>query len=246
MNLEQIANTKGKQTPKFDQVTIDGKEGTLWYTKTAGEKDEEGRYPRIELSKPFSCIFLIKRTRLIKTGPKGIEGFTDEYADANEVVKYYVRDRISGALEQKDEAPAQELRDRYELKTEVIQYVRHKGTIMRLRAKGLSIAPNDAKNGYFDYIFGLGEGENIWTFATNINTTQTTTDNGTFYRMTFAKGDALTEKQIENVEDQMRDLYAKLTNYEATKNITEDKHTEIKALKADYPQEDINPDDIPF
>lgn len=241
MNIEDMTGQKSAaKLVKFDQVTLNGREGKLYYSHQTKEKQDDGFYQRDELSLPFQCVFLIRRQRYIKPSADGIKMYTDEFGDKNQIVKLYSEGKPQ------NEAPAHLLKDKYDLKSEVVQYIRYKGEVVRLRAKGLSIVPNEAKDTFYDYYFSFEEGENIWEYLTEITVTEEETKNGKFYRMKFARGAKLADEQIEEVKKQIPELYETLTKYEKTKH---DGNAVLDAPQK--PQEvddveDVNPDDIPF
>ena len=248
-SIEEMTGEKaGTPTPKFDQITLDGKEGKVHISYNATkERGEDGFFPRDEIVAPFPITFLIRKARLIKTSAKGIRGYSDEYQDKNDVVAFYDRNE-NDEIVKKDEMPAYLLKDKYELKTEAIVYSRYKGEVVRFRAKGLSIQPEkEKKDDFYTYIFSYrpDEGQNFWKVVTEVGVEPKMTDNGQYYRFTFKKKRDLTPDEIAEVEKQIVDTYGKVSDYEQTK-----KESQIDINTPDepetYPDEDIKPEDIPF
>jgi hypothetical protein len=240
MDIQDMTGEKSAQPAvKFDTITLNGREGKVFVSYSATkEKGEDGFYPREELETPFAVTFLIRKMRFIKPSKDGLLGWTDEFDTKNDVTTYYFKNK-AGQIEKGDTAPAYQLKDDQDLKSEAIVYVRRKGKVERFKAKGLSITPQEDRSDFYSYLYSFQEGDNFWKHLTEINVLPQETSNGTFYRMTFKSKRALTPDEIAEVEKDIRDTFGKLVQHQSTK--------QPEVIQASAPEtEDIHPDDIPF
>lgn len=231
--------SQGASLPKYKAIRADGKKGGFVITDLT--KKEGDSYPQETLFDPIEVVFLKVRRRLMQGSQSdGVVKYTTEHDTPNDVVTLFIKEgnkRIQGV--------ASELREQYpELKTEEIVYVRWKGEVCKLSAKGLSLNP-EAGN-FFGYI---SEHTDFYKYKTIV----TVKKGEEYWHMAFQKGSNLTDEQVAEVLEQLKSIHEECERVKNayTPNTPIAPITTTPAGHADLPDsvkeaQEITPDDIPF
>jgi hypothetical protein len=246
------AQVSGSPVLRLNQVRLNGQTGEFFLVDLLGEKDENGKFKKKNLGHSIEVVLMIHRRKLFqfRKDQRNIE--SNEYIGKNDNITLY------GVNER---GTADQLRIKYQgLRTQQIVYaLSPKGEVVRLVAKGGSLMSDDKeKNGYYNYINSFdreGKNEHSYQFKTVLTSYSKQNDMGTFWCMDFQRGEALDTDALKTVTKTILDLIgklAKIENYEKA-NSPEKIEKEIEASgepeiieKMEYPEEDINPEDIPF
>jgi hypothetical protein len=243
--LKLVGNSMGKVGGHFKLIGL------------SKEKGDDDKYPVLEFpqKEPLTVIFLIVRRRLVESTQDGLKRWTSEHDTPNDVVQLFG--------ENKDRAPASELKVRHEnLRTEQVIYVRYKGEIYRLRVKGVTLKPTDPKkDGYtsfYTYLQTFKDGESFWQYATKMTPVEVDTATGTNWAINFERGPKLNDDQIKEVVENIKHIYnsnKKVDEYynkpaaPVATTYPDSLTSEKDAATSDdgfYPADEINPEDIPF
>lgn len=257
------------------QVSINGNKGVFYYRDKNAEKDEKtGKYPKIPLTssavieegkapEALEVVFL-KIRRVISVFKKGGEGFsTNEHNNKNEMVMLFGKGEIG---------IASELREKYpELRTQQIVYcyLPLKKEIVRVVIKGSSLGSEETAKGvlkFYDYLGSFGKDEHSHEFITRLQPIAEEGPESTYYAISFERGRALNEEEKVKVNAMIDEVYdattaidesfkekinARLKNpaaesevSEANRAVNDAKYEDLETIE--YPEEDINPEDIPF
>ena len=201
-------------------------------------------------------MFLKIRRKLVERGGKGeIVRQTNEHNTVNDVVRLFT-DRGPGQAPAREEGIASDLRDQYQgLRTVQIVYaLLLKGTgsaeLVRIPIKGASLgseAKPESVMSFYQYLASFAD-EHIFRFVTRLGVVKEQGQRE-YYAMTFERGEALSEQQMERVAEELRkvhDTTVRQDAYYQKAPTIETKPEEVTPDRVEYPEEDINPDDIPF
>lgn len=237
------ANTIGTPQKQYKVIRFNGKKGHFTIVHLDEPKIEveghgavERRYRSEDVTSPLSVVFLRVGRRALMQGSRdeGILKYTNEHTSPNDVVTLTIRDGMK-----KVQGIARELREQYpELKTTEFVFVRYKGAICKLSVKGLSLYKKDddtsGRTNYYEYRTANPE---FWTHLTTLSSVAV----GDYYGIDFTRGADITPEQQEEVFKNIKEVAADLDKAPATPTAPE---TTIEM--PDYPEEEINPEDIPF
>lgn len=234
------------QLLKLKSIRLNGDTGKWVVTHLDEPKDADNRYKQSEIEGPISVVFLKVRRKLFEGSRDGIVGSTNEHNTPNDVVMlHYKSERIQGI--------ARELRERYDsLRTEQIVYVRHKGEIMRLSVKGKSLSGDDDTTNFYQYLTSFQDSEiQWWETMTKLVPHLGGDGKRSYYYIDFQIGDALSAEQKEQVFANIKQVHENCTKvdafYQVSSAITAEKDAEIVPEQLpEYPEEEIDPKDIPF
>lgn len=239
-------NYNRPQLTKRKSIRIDGKKGGLIITYLNEPKDEFEGYRQEIINEPINVVFLKIRRRLMQgSKDQGIVKYTNEHDDINDSVSLFIKDG------EKTEGPAKYLRELHpELKTEQIIYVRYKGEICKLSAKGLSLRGSDNTTNFYQYI---SNNRDWYKFQTKIVPTQ----GDEYHFIDFQRGNDLSEEQLAEVIKDIQEVYENCKEVdEAYSPKKEDKKIESESVTptvgdtgVEYPTEEdegIKPSDTPF
>jgi flagella basal body P-ring formation protein FlgA len=230
-------------------LRLNGETGVFKYTHLLEPKTEKGKHKTTEYDESLELVFLIVRRRLIQPSKDGMVRSTSEHSRPDDVVMMFGEDSQKGV--------AKALRQRFEnLRTEQIVYARFRGEIVRLHVKGASLGSENKDKlttDFYSYLNSFSGDEHWYNYLTRLVPVQ---EEGakTYYAIDFQRGEKLNEEQqklvVENIETvyenvkQVDDYYGNVSEEDIKKEESKEKTEDVVDL--DYPEEEINPDDIPF
>jgi hypothetical protein len=266
--LAEISGEKeyGEATgSSVDQLKL--KSGRFVQTYISEGKGEDGRYTEATLEDPLKIIILKIRRQMTKFKEKAIatekpevEYKSAEYDSKDVPVKVY----SSHGDKMLTEATAKKMIP--DLKVIIIIYalIVKDGSMVKFTVSGSSLYASDdecEERGilrFYNYLQTFKKGEHTFAIRTTLSvTTESFDDNKTgetreYFAVSFAKSDPLTEKQLDAVGEQMMELAESVEKYDAMiekkgVNIGPAKMsaTSVEPMK-NYPNEEVNLDDIPF
>lgn len=258
---EMSGETNYKKAPilKLNQIALNGKTGHFTKKLMLDEKGEDGKFQKQDMSGDLEVVFLKHRRRLYKYSATERSMETNEHTHKDEVVMLY------GVNEK---GPASELREKYPmLRTQQIVYclVPKTGEVVRLLIKGASLGSEKTADGvkkYYDYLGSFGD-EHSYQYKTILHPVEEQGQLGSYWCLSFVKGEKLTNEQLEKVGVKIKEVHeqiSKVDEYYKNKNSAEiikagnslgaAPETSIQNVETieddDYPDEDINLEDIPF
>jgi len=256
MTKEELAVATGEaqynkpQLLKLKSLKLNGDKGVFTLTHLDGQKGEDGRYKKEEIEGPVEVVFLKVRRRLIEASRDGLVRSTSEHNTPNDVVVLFnQKDNTT------EKMPARDLRDKYEaLRTEQIVYCRFKGEVVRLSVKGASLGSNTKSKtttDFYAYLSSFQENGHFYSVKTKLVPVQEG-DTRTYWCVDFKRGDELTPEQQEAVYADIAKVHASCSNFDKYYDVSTvpqiKKDIEVEKTKVDgeYPEEEINPEDIPF
>lgn len=235
---------------KLKSLKLNGDEGVFYLTHLDEAKGEDGRYRKEKIEGTPEVVFLKIRRRLIEASSTGVVKQTTEHNHPDDVVKLFGENNLT------DSGTARELREKYEtLRTEQIVYCRYKGQIVRLSVKGASLGSEKKAKTTTDFYAYLKsfQGDDHWYETRTRLSVIKEGEARTYYCIDFQRGEALDEEQKAKVIENMTTVYENCKAfddyYRKAPVVTQE--TELPTIAADdsgtsYPDDEINPDDIPF
>lgn len=271
-DLSQFTGEAGyKKAPilSLNQIALNGKDGTFIKKLMLEGKGEDGKYQKQDLGNNIEVVFLKHRRRLFKYNATTRSLETNEHnTKADHVILYGTNEK----------GTAEAIREAHpELRTQQIVYaiLVATGEVVRILVKGASLGSEKTAEGvmkYYDYLGSFGD-EHSYQYKTIIKPIKEDGNMGSYYCMSFIRGEKLTEQQLEKVATAIKETHAsivKMDEYYRSKNPIE-ATTEIDAARGvapagqtaadkrmdaivnntevdtiEYPDDEINLEDIPF
>ena len=262
MNKEEMARKSGESNyrkPKkliLNEIKINGTDGNFVKTLFTKPKDANGKYEDENLKEEVKVVFLKIRRKLTQFEKgRGLVRNTTEHSVPTDTVMMYGDDQQKGV--------AKDLRDKFPgLRTQQVIYAIDTGSkeIVRLIVKGASLGSENKAEGvmaFYDYLSSFGKDEHTWEYITVLTPAKEKSALGTYYCMSFGRGEKLSDAQLEKVSEAMDEVCAHTD--------AEDEYNGAKADKAttapqkgyetfdekdedviEYPSEDIDASQIPF
>lgn len=248
-NMTGESHYKKPKLLKLDSLKLNGETGRFKITRLTQPKGEDGRYKVEEIESPVNVVFLKVRRRLIEADRDGLAMQTAEHNTPNDTTMLFKRN------EKSEKGVARALREQYgNLRTEQIVYARYKGEVVRLHVKGASLG-SDRKDptttDFYSYLQSFAEGDHWFTTMTRLAAVEEG-DQKRYWCIDFQRGEALTDDQVEEVKKQLREVHENCTEFddyyktETVEAVDKEAGGEDRREVPDYPEEDINPEDIPF
>lgn len=240
-------NYNRPQLLKLKSMRLNGDTGKFVITHLDQQKGEDGRYKSEEIEGPIKVVFLKIRRKLVETDRDGIKASTNEHNTPNDIVNLWQKDKQGT-----EHGIARELRDRHEnLRTEQIVYVRYKGEIYRLSVKGASLSGTEDTTNFYKYLSSFTDYDfDWWNTQTRLVPTAGGDGKRSYYFIDFQVADKLDETQQAQVFENIKyvhDNCVKVDAFYQTASIDAEQQKETKDVTpTDYPDEEINPEDIPF
>lgn len=265
-SLEEMSGeTKSGPKLELNQLQFNGNEGKFYLIdRKGGLKDIDGeqQYAKKDIGVSATVIFLKQRRKLqqFRKGEKNLS--TNEHNTKADMLTLFgdtnvVKDTNDG------------LRERYPgLKTTQVLYclllLEDKSwELVRLNIKGSALGSENKDKDvmtYYDYISSFkenGANEHFYEYETNLFGVKEKSDLGTYFAMTFSRGESisLNQEMMTKVSMGMSTAYnfCQLSDqYYATKKPEDIQRENAIATKKDeidtieYPDEEINLEDIPF
>lgn len=266
-DLEKMSgeNDVGKKSPKLilNTIKFNGTDGKFIYQLTAQDKviqDGKEEYKFIDLGPSIDVVFLKIRRTLVQFRKGDTTLRTIEHTSPESHVILY-------GLPQNEKGKAKEIRAIHEgLRTHQVVYALYKGELVRIVFKGASLGSDDRPKenpDFYGYIasFDKRQRQHFYNINTNLKAIETKGPLGKFYYVTYAKGTDVKEKNMEIVGEKMQQAFEFCEEYDAyyaelfpkqdvesgvEKMPYEPSALEMMEPSPDYPDEDINIDDIPF
>lgn len=257
MTPDELAKATGQanyqNTPRLvlNEVLLNGDKGfwrkRIWLGRTK-ENDSE-KPEEVELGENIQVIFLKIRRKLVARSKKGEITFsTNEHNTVNDTVAVY-----EGGKEV-FKGTAKEAREKYEsMRTVQVIYAlfldKNKPELVRLTLKGSSLGSENKPEGvldFYQYLGSFGE-ESITSYITNLGVVQ---EHGMkdYYSATYTRGQKVDEALFKNVLENLDNVLV----YTNKQDEIRGRDTNALAFAtnemptAQYPDEDIRPEDIPF
>lgn len=261
---EMSGETKTAPKLELNQLQFNGNENKFYLIDRKGglkEIDGEQQYAKKELGASVTVIFLKQRRKLqqFRKGEKNLS--TNEHNTKGDMLTLFGDSNVV-------KGSNDELRERYPgLKTtQVIYCLLHMedGTweLVRLNIKGSALGSENKDKDvmtYYDYISSFkadGANEHFYEYMTDLFGVKEKSDLGTYFAMTFSRGESISldQEMMTKVSMAMSTAYnfCQISDqYYATKKPEEIKQDAVGVRDLDtieYPdeEENINLDDIPF
>lgn len=240
---------------KLNEIKLDAEEGVFNYTQYLSEKKEDGTYQSVRIpDKVVNGVILAVRRKLqVWVDADNKTYATNEFNSNTEEITFY---GAQGA----EKGTAESLRKKYPtLKTLAVVYFYspRKDEMVRLNCKGLGLQPEDNKGtnvkGLFQYLGSFDKEEAPSDFMTSVLFVPKEITKGrktkTYQAMRFERGEVLDEATKAKVEGFQAQVLSQFNTPVETKETTipaPSKTDEFLADKIEYPEEEINIEDIPF
>lgn len=261
MNKQELAEMSGEgsyRKPKsivLDEIKIQGKEGTFVKTYLTEPKGADGKYRTEDLGESIEVVFLKIRRRLEeKYNPKVKSRRTSEHNSSTDTVMMFGPDAQKGV--------ASDLREKFpNLRTIQVVYCIEKktGKSVRLIVKGASLGSENKDkevNSFYDYLGKFGKDEHSYEFITSLSAVAEKSPLGDYYCINFQKGEKLNDKQMEKVSESIKEFHDNIVEQDTFYRSKDEKDIKKEVLKEtgeekdedaiEYPEEEIDPNDIPF
>ncbi len=262
------------QAPRLslNVLRFNGKKGRFSLIKLLSpkEKTDKGeRHPEVDLGESVVVRFLKVRRKLIEKRSKKPEAGDPKLMSSNE---HNSKDNAMLLYKDKgvEQGTSDELKAKYpSLRTVQVVYAIFGDEVVRVNFKGAALGSNaKAKDvhDFYSYISSFDKNpdatdkvkDHFYEFETKLTSIEETGELGEYYTVMFERGKKLDTTQMKEVGDLMEKVYDYTLQSDAFYNskiallragekiiITEKE----KAAGADgivYPEEDIDPEDIPF
>lgn len=252
-------------SPKLvlNEISINGKKGTFIYTDKKGglvEADGKKRYAQEDLGESVNVVFMRIRRRLRQFRKDQKPLVTNEHNTKNDMLTLFGDPAIV-------KGGNDDLKAKYpNLRTNQIIYCLlsregHEDEVVRLVVKGSSLGSKAKAKGthdFYTYISSFkadGADDHMYDFITELYVIEERGDLGEYYAMSFRRGEELDQAAKDKVAEKMIPVFSFIKASDAyfqTKKVEELQKTLDKARASDdiptieYPEDEINPEDIPF
>lgn len=231
---------------RLKSMRLNGNTGEVTQVNTDKELGPNESYETTPLPAEFGVVFIKSRRKLVESDQNGIVMSTTEHDTKDDYVLLFKDGK------KLDEGIGSDLREKYpKLRTWQVVYVRYKGEINRLTVKGLSLSNGENKAGYYDYLnsFDSEKNEAMFDFMTNVSVVKPQIEGEVknFFAFHYERGEELTDEQKSAV---VSDFTMVHENAEATRvraKVQQPQASEVTpSATSEYPEQEINPEDIPF
>lgn len=225
----------------FDEVKLAGTSGVYVMTEFTGQKTEEG-YPKTNLGGNLSVIFLKIRRQMFEFQDRVLVFKTNEFDAKTEEVM--ATDGTFGTEEEYK-------KKRPEAKTHIIIYafLPKKDALVRIPVSGSSLYSEDTDRclRFYNYLQTFKD-RHTFEFFAELGSTEEVGRENPYFAMSFARGKELTIKQLEMVSSKMEELEGQMIEQKKNERSPIIGRLAPKTTTGTvaYPQEDIDPDLIPF
>ncbi len=258
----------------LNEIGINGKTGNFVYRDMLGGlkevpgKPDKKAYDEKDLGSEIDVVFLKIRRRLkqFRKGMKNLQ--TNEHDHKKDFVTLYGLE--TGVIQ----GTGEELRELHDgLRTTQVIYGLYKGELVRIIIKGASLGSENKKKDtadFYSYISSFkndGREDHFYEYFTTLKGIEESGDLGSYYCATYIQGEKLSDEQMTKVADQMLIAFNyskevdeffekdKMRNPNGTEKVNnnlpvsgggEPASPKIGDTGIDYPEEEINEEDIPF
>lgn len=268
MSGEANLRGSGVQSVKCDDISIQSKSGQFIRTFLSRDK-ENGQYPQEPIGETVDIVFLKIRRKLVEYDnlSNTTIRYTAEHNHKSEIVTLFGED--------KQRETADVLKGRFpNLKTVQVIYAllvskSGKTDLVRLNVRGSSLGSFDEEGEgpmkFYRYLSSFQSDEHVWEYMTRLVAVSETFNDPQegekqYFSIGFEPVKKLTDKQLETVVTNMREVHERITEYDAqfasqkTGLLDDAKREDLNAENVaesrkdvvDYPEEDIDVDQIPF
>lgn len=244
---------------ELNQIKLNGKKGVFVYEYVkeglVEQPDGKKAYRKESLGSEIDVVFLKIRRKLsqYRKGEKSL--VTTEHNHTGQKVVLYGNEKIEKGI-------ASDLREEYpQLRTQQVVYAIFKGELVRLILKGASLgSQSKAKDteDFYSYISSFSKNkaadEHFYECVTKLFVIEETSDMGQYFCASYRKGEKLNDAQQEFADKNLKlaadhckeadEYYQKF--FESDKPVagTDVKSDDIDVME--YPDENVNVEDIPF
>lgn len=241
---------KPPEAIKCNEVRVNGKTGKFLYIDLINRKEGE-KAEVVELGDGIKVIFLKHRRRLAyydKPNKRMIQ--TTEHNSKTDTVYLFGL---------KERGPADLMRENHQkLRTQQLVYAflireNDKGSMpemVRLIFKGSALLSEATPEGvmkYYDYVSSFKGKDHSYQFITELASVQEKSDLGDYYSVSFSRGPKVSAQGMEAVATKIKEL-AETTNaqdaYYKQEQLPAEPQEDMPTIE--YPEDEANPDDIPF
>lgn len=240
-----------KRAPEYplNTLALNGKTGTFVLRDILAGKQPDNRYGKINLGTDTMEVVFIKIRRKLSQFRKNERSLeTNEHNTKDDTVFLFGANK---------KGIASDLREEYTgLRTQQIVYAILKRKdqskeIVRFVVKGSSLADADDKKttGFYSYLASFKNGEHVHQYATVIKGVRLEGELGEYFAISFERGNKLNEEDLAFVEKSVMDVHTKLVEIDAyynQKNGADIAKEVTPPSNDEYPEDEINPEDIPF
>lgn len=248
-----------KRPTRYDEVTFNGNKGEFFFRGKDTEKGDDGKYQKDSLGKEMSVVFLkIRRVLQAKYKPNTPTLRTSEHNRKGDAVTLFEGSKkIGNAL-----ADSILSKDKGLYTNQIVYcYLPEKKQVVRLIAKGSSLGSDKTAKGvmkFYDYMQSFEGDDHLHNFFTKLVPVGEEGPNGTYYAIDFQRGEKLNEAQQKLVDSLIREVHEAIQDNDkrfavsapdtsaSLPEIQVDEEEEEESSGVKYPEEDINPEDIPF
>lgn len=262
---EMSGETNSSPRLALNEIQFNGKDGKYVYINKLGgrirdEKDGKEKYEKIDLGSSVSVVFLRIRRKLRQFVKNGNPLTTNEHNSKHDMLTLFGSDKIIKGTND-------ELREKFAgLKTNQIVYCllfKDEGEpeLVRMVVKGASLGSNAKEKGehdFYSYISSFkmnGREDHFYNYFTQLGVLSESGDLGNYYAIQYKEGEEVSPDLMDSdVVPSMQKVYDYITasdEYYKTKNVQQLQKEQDAVEKDDldtveYPDEEINADDIPF
>ena len=259
---EMTGESNFKRPTRYDEVTFNGNKGEFFFRGKDAEKGDDGKYPKESLGKEMSVVFLkIRRVLQAKYKPNTPTLRTSEHNRKGDAVTLF-----EGSMKLGNVLADTILSKERGLYTNQIIYCcffsreEGKGEVARLIIKGSSLGSDKTAKGvmkFYDYMQSFKDNDHLHNFFTKLVPVGEEGPNGTYYAIDFQRGEKLSEAQQKYVDSLIKEVHEAIQENDRRFAVTApDTQSSLPEIQADdeeeeedgakYPEDNINPEDIPF
>lgn len=261
MSREDLSKMSGETSFKrprlivLDEISLNGTQGKFFLTRFTQQKDATEKYAKEEIgSGPLSLVFMKVRRKLTEFDGDGLVRSTNEHTSPSDTVSLFA----PGMGVEKGTAKA--LREKYkDMRTTQIVYAYDpvKKVSYKVNIKGMSLGSQDQPKGelsFYEYLSSFTEDEHFYEYITNLVVAQRPGKMGSpLFALHFVKGEALSDDVYAEVAEELKRIHNNITAVDAYYNestpsstVTVTNNKEMNLDEIEYPEDDLNPEDIPF
>lgn len=252
MSNEELSKLAGEEhymrVPRINYPTVrmNGNKGVFFKNVPPTERD--GKYTKEDLGGLFRGVILRVRRRLSDFSG-GYQ--TNEHDSSKQNVVLFQKGK------KVDSGDYVYMREKYQkLKTEQVLYVLFGKDVYKLIVAGASLMRGDSKPAtsipFYEYLgsFDKSKDEHVFQYYTDFNPVEETGKLGTYYAISFVRGDKLNDAEMEIVADKLKQLATQIQSNDTS--VHEDRKESIEQPDAEEElptiqvEEGITVEDIPF
>lgn len=255
---------------RVSEITFNGNEGKFLYRDKDAKKDDQDKYPKEDLGENLSVIFMKIRRKLSVFKKKGGMA-TNEHNNKSDFVLLYGSNPQDKGTADQVRARHPELRTQqmvyafYPAKKEIVRIV-IKGASLNTQDESLSKKyKKEGVTKFYDYLQTFNDEEPLHTFFTELVPLKEEGQNGDYYALSLQRGAALSDTQQEKINTQIVEIHTAIEEQDKlfreriaagsdaisagdaavqTEDGSQEQYPQEEDMK--YPEEEINPEDIPF